>query len=162
MASEVTVGTDGSSRGNPGPAGWAWVVDGESWQCGSLLSATSIVAELTAAHRALLAVPAGVPVVVLSDSQFVVNVAAKWARGWSRRGWVTKEGKPIANRGLVQELWETISGRPGATRFEWVRGHNGHPLNEAADRLATRASRQCEHNGRRAGREVAGPGWGRT
>lgn len=154
---EVTIATDGSSRGNPGQAGWAWVASSDRWQCGSIGVATSIVAELTAAHRALIAVPPQQSVRLLCDSEFVVNVGSKWARNWSRRGWTTKEGKPVANLEVVQAFWATIQGRTAPTKFQWVRGHSGHPLNEAADTLATQASAHGHRQGGAA--RVAGPGW---
>lgn len=152
----VTVAVDGSSRGNPGQAGWAWVIDADRWQCGSLGVATSIVAELSAAHRAITAAPTAVPLLVLTDSQFVLNVATKWARSWARNGWVTRDGRPVANKELVQQLWSAIGAREARTDFRWVRGHAGHPLNEAADRLATKAS---AHGQRATSSQVAGPGW---
>lgn len=155
----VIVATDGSSRGNPGAAGWAWVVSETRWECGSLTHATSIVAELTAAYRALVAIPDDVPVKMLCDSEFVVNVAMKWAAGWARRGWTTKDGKPIANKELVQALHATKTNRTGATHLSWVKGHNGHALNEAADRLAGRASAHAAKTGRGADNMLAGPGW---
>lgn len=150
----LVVATDGSSRGNPGRSGWAWVVNKHSWQCGSIPKATSIVAELTAVHRALRSVPSERDVVVLTDSEFCRDVVERYARGWERAGWRRRDGQPPANLELVQALWATVQGRSGATRLEWVRGHNGHPLNEVADRLATQAA---DAGGGRA--LVNGPGW---
>lgn len=156
MSDRITVATDGSSRGNPGPAGWAWVESADRWQAGSLPEATSIVAELTAIYRLVLAAPPTVPLLVLSDSEFAVNVCMKWAAGWKRAGWRKRDGEPVANRALVQALHEAIKERPGKVEVQWVRGHNGHPLNEAADRLATGVAVKA------AGRDakIAGPGWG--
>lgn len=153
----VTVATDGSSKGNPGPAGWAWVVDGEMWQAGSIPNGTSIVAELTAIYRLLLAAPPQVALRVLSDSEFAVNVCSRWAASWRKNGWRKRDGQPIANQALVAALDEAIRARTGNLSVEWVRGHNGHPLNEAADRLATKVA--VNGTGQVAG--ITGPGWAR-
>lgn len=153
---ELIIGTDGSSRGNPGPSGWGWIASATQWECGSLPVATSIVAELTAVWRTLSAIPPTQPVLILTDSQFVVNVITRWAKGWERNNWVKKDGTPVSNQQLVQALWEQVKDRPSAVRVQWVRGHNGHPMNEAADALATRGSREAQ---RTKQRRVIGPGW---
>ena len=155
----VVIGTDGASRGNPGRAGWAWAITPGCWQAGSIPRGTNNEAELMAIVRALHAVPAGVPVTLLSDSQLCVNTLTKWARGWRRKGWVKADGRPVKNRELVEagltliEAREAVGGK-GHTLIQWVRGHAGHPLNEAADRFATRAA---DRGGGRT--VVTGPGW---
>lgn len=151
---ELIIGTDGSSRGNPGPAGWAWVVNKHAYQCGSIPRATSNVAEMTAVHRALLSVPDHVDVVVLTDSELTGNTLMKWAKGWRRAGWVKRDGSPVKNRELIEQVLDVIESRPGKVTLEWVRGHAGHPLNEAADRLATQAADRG-----RGQHLVNGPGW---
>ncbi|MDN5895400.1 MAG: ribonuclease HI, partial [Nocardioides sp.] len=156
MTGQLTVATDGSSRGNPGPAGWAWVVSPDRWQAGSIPDATSIVAELTAIYRLLLTAPTGVPLQILTDSEFAVNVCTKWAASWRRSGWRKRDGEPVANRVLVAALDEALRARSARTDVEWVRAHNGHPLNEAADRLATGVNAAAV--GQPA--QITGPGWG--
>lgn len=151
----ITVATDGSSRGNPGPAGWAWVESPDRWQAGSLPEASSIVAELTAIYRLLLTAPVTVPLRVLSDSQFAVNVCTSWRTTWRRNGWRKRDGTPVANRPLVAALDETLSARCATTQVEWVRAHNGHRLNEAADRLATGINQAAVGRGA----QITGPGW---
>lgn len=151
----VTAATDGSSRGNPGPSGWAWVVGPHRWQAGSLPEATSIVAELTAIYRLLLAAPPEVPLLVLSDSQFAVNVCMKWAKAWRRNGWRKRDGEPVANRALVEAIDEVIRSRTGRLEVRWVRGHDGHRMNEAADRLATGVAQA----GSGQAAQLTGPGW---
>jgi ribonuclease HI len=71
---------------------------------------------------------------VLCDSQYVINSVTSWMPGWKRRGWRKADGKPVLNVELLKELDEAISGR--RYRFEWVKGHVGHELNEAADERA--------------------------
>lgn len=155
----VVIGTDGASRGNPGRAGWAWAVNSGCWQAGAIPRGTSNEAEMMAIVRALHAAPVEVPVTVLSDSQLCVNTLTKWARGWRSKGWVKADGKPVKNRALVEagltlvEAREAAGGR-GHTLIQWVKGHAGHPLNEAADTFATRAADQG-----RGRSVVTGPGW---
>lgn len=158
-AGMVTVATDGACRGNPGRAGWAWAVNSGCWQAGSIPHGTNNEAELTAIVRALHAAPVDTPLLILSDSQLCVNTLTKWAKGWRAKGWVKADGKPVKNQDLVAAALTLIEAREGSggsghTRIEWVKGHAGHTLNEAADRFATRAADAGK--GRRV---VTGPGW---
>lgn len=89
---------------------------------------------------------------ILCDSQYVINSVTQWMPGWKRRGWRKADGKPVLNRELLERLDSAIQGRE--VRFEWVKGHAGHPLNEAADELA-RAAATAFQAGRRPNR---GPG----
>lgn len=155
----VVIGTDGASRGNPGRSGWAWVVTPGCWQAGAIPHGTNNEAELTAIVRALHAAPIQSPVTILTDSELCVNTLTKWARGWQRKGWKKADGKPVKNQELVAAALTLLDAREahggkGHTRIEWVRGHSGHALNEAADRFATRAADRG-----RGRRVVTGPGW---
>lgn len=156
MGKDLVAATDGSSRGNPGPSGWGWYIDATQWQCGSLPKTTSIVAELTAIWRVLTAIPPTQPLLILTDSEFSVNVITKWAKGWERKGWTKSDGTGISNPVLVKAVWGLVKDRPAPVKLEWVKAHNGHPLNEAADTLATRASAEAERSGQR---RVMGPGY---
>ena len=75
------------------------------------------------------------PIIVVSDSQYVVKGITQWIAGWKRRGWLNSQNKPVANRALWERLDAARSHRVG---FEWVRGHAGDPGNERADYLARR------------------------
>lgn len=80
------------------------------------------------------------PMTVVSDSSYVVNCFKDgWWKGWLRRGWKTASSKPVANRDLWEPFVSLVRDR-GDVEFEWVKGHSGHPMNEAADRLAVHAS----------------------
>jgi ribonuclease HI len=153
----ITAAADGSSLGNPGPAGWAWYIDDTSWAAGGWPESTNNRGELTAVID-LLHATAHLPqerLLILCDSQYVINIATKWLRGWRAKGWRKADGKPVLNADLVQELDLALRGR--TVRLEWVKGHNGHALNEAADTLA-RAAASAYQQGVAAN---TGPGFAR-
>lgn len=129
----ITAAADGSALGNPGPAGWAWVIDDNHWRAGGWPRATNNQGELMAVIDLLHATEhrANELLLVQCDSQYVVNSATQWMEGWKRRGWRKADGKPVLNRELLERLDAALAGRN--VQFEWVRGHNGHPLNELAD-----------------------------
>lgn len=150
----ITVATDGACEGNPGPAGWAWVVSPTCWAAGSLGVATNNVAELEAIRRVLTGIPHTYRLKVLSDSEYAINTVTKWHRGWAKNGWRTKNGAPVQNRALIEQIVDMLDNRYAEARFEWVRGHSGLLLNEAADKLAVEARRKSPNAAM-----VAGPGW---
>jgi ribonuclease HI len=130
--------TDGACRGNPGPGGWAWVRPDGAWASGAAKSTTNQRMEITAAYEAVRA--ARGPIEIVSDSTYVVNCFRdRWWEGWLRRGWVNSKKQPIANRDLWEPFVELVNER-GDVTFRWVKGHNGDPLNDLADRLAVAAA----------------------
>lgn len=136
----ITAAADGSALGNPGPAGWAWFIDEHQWRAGGWPRATNNQGELMAVIDLLHATAhrADEPLIVLCDSQYVINSVTQWMPGWKRRGWRKADGKPVLNRELLETLDAAIQGRQ--VKFEWVKGHAGHPLNEAADDRARAAA----------------------
>jgi ribonuclease HI len=78
-------------------------------------------------------------VVFTSDSKYIVDGMTSWVPGWMSRGWTRKTG-PIENLALWQEAVEALGAHE--REWRWVRGHNGHPQNEYANHLATRAAAQ--------------------
>ena len=86
-------------------------------------------------------------VVFTSDSQYLVKGMSEWVFGWMSRGWKRKEG-PILNLELWQEAVDVVRDGGHQVKWTWVRGHEGHPQNEYANHLATRAAReQTQSNG---------------
>jgi ribonuclease HI len=79
-----------------------------------------------------------------SDSQYLVKGMSEWVFGWMSRGWKKKEG-PILNLELWMESVESVRGHQ--TSWQWVRGHEGHPQNEYANHLATRAAKEQTSSG---------------
>ncbi|MEU6708160.1 ribonuclease H family protein [Streptomyces wuyuanensis] len=152
MVERIIAACDGASKGNPGPAAWAWVVagvDGEvvSWEAGPLGRATNNVAELTALRRLLEATDAGVPLEVRMDSQYAMKAVTTWLPGWRRKGWKTAAGTPVANRDLVVAIDGLLAGRE--VEFVHTPAHqvDGDPLNAAADAAAGQAARSQEPAG---------------
>ena len=142
----ITAAADGSSLGNPGPAGWAWYVDEDTWDAGGWPQGTNNLGELTAILRLLEATAeTGEELHILADSQYAINVVSKWRLGWKKRGWTKADKKPIKNLGLIQEIDRAMEGR--RVTFEWVKGHAGHHMNERADDLA-RACAEAYQAGR--------------
>jgi ribonuclease HI len=150
----IIAAADGSALGNPGPAGWAWYVDDECWAAGGWPRGTNNQGELTAVLELFRATAhLDDELLVQCDSQYVINAVTKWMAGWKRKGWRKADGKPVLNLELLQELDAATQGR--RYRFEWVRGHAGHPANEAADERARAVALAYQQ-----GREVpCGPGW---
>jgi ribonuclease HI len=86
-------------------------------------------------------------VVFTSDSQYLVKGMSEWVRGWMSRGWKRKEG-PILNLELWMDAVDAVRSGGHQMDWKWVRGHEGHPQNEYANHLATRAAReQTQSNG---------------
>jgi ribonuclease HI len=150
----IVAAADGSALGNPGPAGWAWYVDDNTWAAGGWPRGTNNQGELMAVID-LLDSTAHLDddLRILCDSQYVINAVTKWMPGWKRKGWRKADGKPVLNRELLERLDRATIGR--RYTFEWVKGHAGHELNEAAD-VRARAVATAYQNGSPI---PIGPGW---
>ncbi|ABY22234.1 ribonuclease HI [Renibacterium salmoninarum ATCC 33209] len=136
----ITAAADGSALNNPGPAGWAWYIDEQTWRAGGWPHGTNNQGELMAVldlFRATAHLPAE-PLHILCDSQYVINCVTKWMPGWKRKGWRKADGKPVLNVEMLKEIDAALVRR--TYQFEWVKGHAGHDLNEAADSKARAAS----------------------
>lgn len=154
MTSELVAAADGSSLSNPGPAGWAWYIDDDTWAAGGWERGTNNMAELMAVLNLLESTQDDPrPLRIFCDSQYVINSLTKWMAGWKRRGWKKGDGKPVLNVELMKSLDVALEGRD--VRFEWVKGHAGHRMNEAAD-LRARTAAEAFQAGRRPD---TGPGF---
>jgi ribonuclease HI len=140
MKKEVVIHTDGACEGNPGPGGFAAVIDDDDGRreiTGGAQQTTNNRMELTAVIRGLAALEEPSRVRVVTDSQYVVYGMTRWIRGWQRKGWRNASGAPVKNRDLWEEL-DALANKH-QVRWEWIRGHVGHPENERADFLARQA-----------------------
>lgn len=138
----VTIHTDGGCDPNPGPGGWAAVLTSGGQRhelSGREARTTNNRMELTAAIKALGSLKRPCRVEVYTDSQYLRRGISSWVAGWQRNGWRTRSGSPVENQDLWQALLEQAA-RHEVT-WHWVRGHQGDPLNERADELATLAQR---------------------
>ncbi|SEP01055.1 ribonuclease H family protein [Actinacidiphila rubida] len=162
VVERIIAACDGASKGNPGPAGWGWVIAGsggdpERWEAGPLGTATNNVAELTALERLLTSVDAAVPMEIRMDSQYAMKAVTTWLPGWKRKGWKTAAGKPVANQGLVVRIDELLAGR--TVEFRYVPAHQvgGDRLNDFADRAASQAALTQQAAGSDLGSAVPPP-----
>ena len=137
---EVVIHSDGACEGNPGPGGWAAVLQ-YGPQCkeiaGGELATTNNRMELRAAIEALGSLRGFCEVALHTDSEYVRQGISTWIRGWKRRAWLTVDERPVKNEDLWRRL-DALNTRHRVT-WHWVRGHTGHPLNERCDLLAREA-----------------------
>jgi len=134
---QVTIYTDGAAKGNPGPGGYGLIL-----QSGPHYKEVSEGFRLTTNNRMeLLSVIIGLEmlkipceVTVYSDSKYVVDAVEKrWIDGWVKRGWKNVKNPDLWKRYLAIASKHKV-------RFKWIKGHNGHPMNERCDYLAVEAS----------------------
>lgn len=133
--------TDGSASPNPGPGGYAVLLDGEPVVLGGEPgggSTTNIRMEGFALIAALRHAQ-GAVCEIWTDSEFWVNVLTKWAPAWESNGWKKKTGS-ISNLDIVTTLYGVY--KASHATLVWVRGHNNHELNELADHWANEARRR--------------------
>ena len=134
----VEIYSDGSGR-DKGPGGYGVILrygEAEKELCGFEPSSTSQRMELIAAIKGLEAVNGRKRVRLYSDSQYLVRGMSEWLPGWTRSGRLDAPDA-LANQDLWQQL--AVLAAQHQVRWEWVRGHAGHPFNERCDRLAKRA-----------------------
>ena len=135
---DVTIYTDGACSGNPGAGGWGTILTyngREKELSGAEKQTTNNRMELTAVIEGLRALKEPCRVLIVTDSQYVVNGIEKgWAKSWKQNGWRKKDKKPALNPDLWDELLSLLDKHE--VRFQWIRGHDGHPQNERCDALA--------------------------
>lgn len=140
--SRVELYTDGACSGNPGPGGWAFILKhpatGKELEgSGAERTTTNNRMELRAVIEGLRVLKRASRVEVYSDSQYVLKGLDEWLEGWIRKGWKTAGKKPVKNEDLWRELDELR--KKHELSYHWIRGHNEHPENERADRMAVAA-----------------------
>ena len=136
----IEIYTDGACRGNPGPGGWAALLQTgkrEKELNGAEPLTTNNRMELTAVIRALEALKRPARARVYTDSEYVRRGITEWLGAWKSRGWRTAARKPVKN----QDLWERLDALATGHEIEWqwVKGHSGNPSNERCDQLANAA-----------------------
>ncbi len=139
----IEIYTDGACKGNPGPGGWGVLMRSgghEKELCGGEASTTNNRMEMTAVIRALEALKRKSSITVYTDSQYVMKGVQEWMQNWKARGWKTADKKPVKNVDLWQHLDALL--QQHEVRWQWVKGHAGHPENERADALANQGVAQ--------------------
>lgn len=143
---KVTIYSDGSSRGNPGPGGFGTVIhyvdkNGELHVLelsNGYESTTNNRMELMGVISGFEALNRPCEVTVISDSKYVIDAFnQKWIDSWVKNNWKRKSG-PVLNKDLWTRLLKAMEGHK--VDFVWVKGHAGHPENEKCDELATSAA----------------------
>lgn len=139
---EITIYTDGASKGNPGRGGWGALVADAQTVCelgGHEPHTTNNRMELMAAIEALryAATLPPQPIVLHTDSSYVINGITKWVKGWQSRGWITKEKKEVLNQDLWQALVVVKEACEGKIDWRYVGGHIGVVGNERVDTIAS-------------------------
>ncbi len=139
---ELFAYTDGACSGNPGPGGWGVLllaregaeVVRERTLNGGEADTTNNRMELLAAILALETLARPSQITVVTDSAYVKNGVTGWIFGWKKNGWKTADRKPVKN----VDLWQRLDAAQARhqVRWEWIKGHAGHPENERADELA--------------------------
>lgn len=134
----ITIFTDGSSRGNPGPGGWGAIIltsDKAIEFGGRVEQTTNNRMELTAVISALENTPLNEETTIQTDSAYVINGITRWVKGWKKNNWKTSTKEDVFNKDLWESLDELVTHR----NIEWklIKGHSGNPGNERCDVIAT-------------------------
>ena len=152
---DITIFTDGSSRGNPGPGGWGSIVviyndqnkelgikNGEVVELGGgEKHTTNNRMELTAVIRSLQFVllkthNLKLTTTVCTDSNYVLKGATQWLPLWQNNNWKTKAKDDVLNKDLWEELALVLETLPQIS-WKLIKGHSGVPANERCDEIAT-------------------------
>lgn len=135
---KVNIYTDGACSGNPGPGGWAAILEYNGTKkelCGGEKQTTNNRMELTAVIKALEALKRECIVELWTDSKYVANgLELGWARAWKENNWKKKDKSPALNPDLWDVLLQLCDRH--TVNIHWIKGHASHPENERCDTLA--------------------------
>ncbi len=148
-AIEVRLFTDGACSGNPGPGGWAYILEHvtsgtRKSGSGGEPNATNNRMEMFAVIRGLEALTRPCSVELITDSQYVAKGLSEWMPGWKARGWRKAKGAKGGTEIKNLELWKQLDELCSRHRVKCthVFGHAGHPENEECDTMAVAAYQQ--------------------
>ncbi|OGL50920.1 MAG: ribonuclease HI [Candidatus Schekmanbacteria bacterium RIFCSPHIGHO2_02_FULL_38_11] len=134
---EITIYCDGACSGNPGPGGFGYIIKKSCKSAefkGGSPATTNNRMELIAAIKAIEKIKHHSKITVVSDSQYLVKGMTEWIFGWQKRGWINSQKDPVKNKDLWLKLLELS--KKHNIKWEWIKGHDGHPENERCDELA--------------------------
>ncbi|HKJ45910.1 MAG TPA: ribonuclease HI [Balneolales bacterium] len=143
---EVSIYTDGACSGNPGPGGWAALLETKGKEktiSGGEARTTNNRMELKAAIEGLRALKKPCKVVIHSDSALLVNTFNKgWIDNWLKRDWRKADKKPVEN----QDLWKALLNamKPHEVKWVKVKGHANNEKNNLVDELAVAAAKKYQ------------------
>jgi ribonuclease HI len=134
---KVVIHSDGACYGNPGPGGWAAVLEYGHHKrevSGGVPATTNNRMELQAAIEALSVLKEPCEIEFYTDSEYVRNGVSGWLLNWKQNGWRTKSKKPVKN----EDLWRALDASIAKHKIDWhwLKGHAGHIENERCDQLA--------------------------
>ncbi|MBQ9625292.1 MAG: ribonuclease HI [Clostridia bacterium] len=135
---KVNLYTDGACSGNPGPGGWAAILEykgNEKEISGYFEDTTNNRMELMAVIQGLTALKEGCDVSIYTDSAYVLNAFTRgWIIAWERNGWKNSKKQTVENL----DLWQMLINLTKEHKVSWikVKGHSGHDYNERCDALA--------------------------
>jgi ribonuclease HI len=143
---EVSIYTDGACNGNPGPGGWAALLETKGKEktiSGGEARTTNNRMELKAAIEGLRALKKPCKVVIHSDSALLVNTFNKgWIDNWLKRDWRKADKKSVEN----QDLWKALLNamKPHDVKWVKVKGHADNEKNNLVDDLAVAAAKKYQ------------------
>ncbi|MDR0866907.1 MAG: ribonuclease HI [Planctomycetota bacterium] len=146
----VRIYSDGACSGNPGPGGWGAILQcddpaREKEISGGEPHTTNNRMELLAVINAVELLKVKCRIDIFTDSQYVCEAfRKKWLANWQKNNWRTAAKTPVKNQDLWERLLAALAGHE--TAWHWIKGHNEHPENERADRLAVRARERLKSN----------------
>lgn len=135
----ITIFTDGSARGNPGPGGWGAIIAKEfevKEIGGGNPYTTNNKMELTAATKALGEVESGSDVIIYTDSEYLIKGMTEWIQNWQKNNWRTAAKKPVENQDLWKDLLLAVQNKN--ILWKYIAGHSGNAANERCDEIATK------------------------
>jgi ribonuclease HI len=139
---KVTIYTDGSSLGNPGPGGWGAVLmhrDKRRELSAGFRETTNNRMEILAVIEGLAVLKTRADVNLYTDSRYLHDAVNKhWIKGWLKNGWKTASKKPVKNKDLWLRLLPLLDKH--RVNIHWIKAHNGTPENERCDILAKEAA----------------------
>lgn len=151
MNRAITIYTDGSSLGNPGPGGWGAVVMSNKSVVelgGYEKDTTNNRMELTAMIKSFeMLAQRGITdydVTVFADSKYVLNGLTSWIDGWKSKGWKKSDGKPVLNQDLwiaLDDLYHFLQ-TDNKLFLEHVKAHAGEKFNERVDDIARESAEE--------------------
>lgn len=134
--------TDGSSRGNPGPGGYGYVVldKNEIIKKGynQFENVTNNRMELVAILHALKYAMAHESEFfnIYTDSAYCYNICNSWIFNWARNNWKRPGNEPVQNIDVIKDIYLYVNANFPNFEIKKCGGHCGIPGNELADALA--------------------------